>query len=276
MRRDDVPSIDPPYGAFAPTPIQRTIIRVFHGTPLGYSRLRRVAVARFKSERPGPVDARLFGLKVRFHPHDNQTDAKAAVCGRCLNGSEQRWLRRALPKGGTFVDVGANMGFFSLFAARLGGSVIAVEPHPAMFGRLAVNMRLNGFAGALFNVAAGADTSDADLIPGDRDLGGSTIGGRGDGLQVPMRPLLDMVREAGATRIDVLKLDVEGYEDRVLVPFLATAPLSLWPKAIIMEHSSRQDWASDLLQVLTRDKGYVRRAANRANVLLSRSPRRRA
>src|SRR5262249_39596834 len=159
--------------------------------------------ARFKTERPGPVDAHLFGLKVRFHPHDNQTDAKAAVCGSCLNSSEQRWLRKALVGAGTFVDIGANMGFFSLFAAKLGASVIAIEPHPEMFRRLTTNMRLNEFGGALFNEAVGAINTNARLISDDRELGSSRIGEpTREGLPVRMRPLLDIIRDAGARRID--------------------------------------------------------------------------
>ena len=97
------------FGTHAPTAVQRAIIALFHGTVLGRCRLRRLAVARFKAERPGPVDARLFGLRVRFHPHDNQCDAKAAVCGPGYNRDELERVRRHLPPGGTFVDVGANM-----------------------------------------------------------------------------------------------------------------------------------------------------------------------
>jgi hypothetical protein len=54
-----------------------------------------------------------------------------------------------LPEGGTFVDVGANVGAYSLWAARHGGlnaNVIAIEPAPDNYARLCHNVELNGLA----------------------------------------------------------------------------------------------------------------------------------
>ena len=49
------------------------------GTPFGYMSVRRPFVERFRRECKGPVDSCLSGLKVRFYPKDDQTDAKSAV-----------------------------------------------------------------------------------------------------------------------------------------------------------------------------------------------------
>ena len=49
-----------------------------------------------------------------------------------------------------------------------------------------------------------------------------------------------IVERAGIDRIDALKTDIEGFEDRALLPFFATAPRALWPKRIYME----TDWAT--------------------------------
>jgi FkbM family methyltransferase len=258
----------PPYGAYPPTPTQRMIIRLFHGTPLGYGRLRRSAFRRFQAEREGPVDAHLFGLKVRFHPHDNQTDLKGAVCGGCYNADETRWLARHLPRGGTFVDIGANMGFFSLFAAKRGAKLVAIEPLPAMFQRLKFNMALNGFTAALFNLAVGPAAGSARIALSG-DLGGSSLAVEGEGLTVPVRTLFSVLAEAEVETIDVLKIDVEGYEDRVLGPFLDTAPETLWPRAIIIEHNAPERWEHDIIARL-QSAGYRRRARNRGNTLLVR------
>ncbi|MDP1630422.1 MAG: FkbM family methyltransferase [Caulobacter sp.] len=258
-------TLHPAHGTFPPTAAQRRILRWFHSTPLGFSRLRRPAINAFKAARAGPVDATLFGLKVRFHPHDNQTDSKSAVCGRCYNADETRWLSRILKPGAVFVDVGANMGFFSLFAASRGARVLAIEPLPTLFERMSLNMALNGFSAHRFNEAVGPTAGTVVLYPAT-DLGGTSILGAGAGIETPVRPLLDLVREAGVDHIDALKIDVEGWEDRVLCPFFETAPPALWPRAIVIEHSSGGQWVEDLLGRMT-SLGYVRKVHNRANAM---------
>jgi hypothetical protein len=52
-----------------------------------------------------------------------------------------------------------------------------------------------------------------------------------------------------------LKIDVEGYEDRVLLPFVAAAPRSMWPRRILMETHWRSRWEQDCLEGL-REAGY--------------------
>ncbi|WP_208624691.1 FkbM family methyltransferase [Komagataeibacter sucrofermentans] len=82
-------------------------------------------------------------------------------------------------------------------------------------------------------------------------------------------PLLDILTEAKVNHVDVLKIDIEGYEDRALIPFLDTAPDSLLPKHIMMEDSERDRWQSDLMGKLAQ-VGYRTRARSRGNALLSR------
>jgi len=60
-------------------------------------------------------------------------------------------------------------------------------------------------------------------------------GGGAAAVQASAKSLATLVREEGFTRIDAIKLDVEGAEDLVLDPFLSTAPRTLWPRLIVME-----------------------------------------
>ncbi|AFW01769.1 hypothetical protein B932_2207 [Gluconobacter oxydans H24] len=258
-----------PFGSYPLTEAQARIRKAFFNTPLGYSRLRRPFMERFKRDcSSDPVDATLFGLKVRFYPQDNQTDAKSAVCGACYNHRELKWLRRHLPKGGTFVDVGANMGFFSLYAAQREARVIAVEPNPVLFERLATNMRLNGMRAHLLRVAVGDQEGSGQLVQVNGDFGGGRIGA-GHGAAVRIRPLLDVLQACDVTAVHVLKIDIEGYEDRALLPFFREAPATLWPDHLIMEDTEHGRWAQDVFPVLRRC-GYERRGRSRGNILLSR------
>jgi FkbM family methyltransferase len=53
------------------------------------------------------------------------------------------FIKRNLPKGGIFVDVGANIGNNSLIASKIASKVIAIEPHPKILERLKQNIDLN-------------------------------------------------------------------------------------------------------------------------------------
>ena len=89
------------------------------------------------------------------------------------------------------------------------------------------------------------------------------------GVEVRCRPLNAVVRDAGLTGIDALKIDVEGAEDKVLVPFFRDAPAALWPGLIVIEDSSAE-WASDLFALLV-SKGYQVSSRSRQNVMLRRA-----
>ena len=182
-----------------------------------------------------------------------------------------KWLARALPIGGTFVDIGANFGFFTLAAARRQARTLAIEPNPVLFERLTANLGLNALDGVLTRqVACGAREGAARLAHA-RDMGGGHIseGDEPGGYDVPMRPLAALVAEAGFAAIDLLKIDIEGYEDRVLIPFLRQAPEALRPASILTEHSSRHLWTDDLMAELAAG-GYRVAAKSRGNLWLRR------
>jgi hypothetical protein len=63
---------------------------------------------------------------------------------------------------------------------------------------------------------------------------GSMIGS-GRSLEVPVKALLDLLVADGFDRVDAMKVDIEGFEDRVLPPFFSTAPRTLWPRLLILE-----------------------------------------
>jgi len=133
-----------------------------------------------------------------------------------------RALTRLLPPGGTFVDGGAHVGYFTLRAARLvgeSGSVLAFEPDERNRARLEANVRLNGLANVRvlpyalldrdgvvsFAAAAGDNTGVGRIV----DEGTAAV-------QVPAVRLDDALEEARIARVDAIKLDVEGAEAAAL------------------------------------------------------------
>jgi FkbM family methyltransferase len=130
-------------------------------------------------------------------------------------------------RGGTVVDVGANVGFIAIRAARrLGerGNVIAIEPHPVRFEFLQRNIRLNGLTNVrTVQCALGGEDGVATLYDVDPTLGPrprdatmvNPTGGRS--FQVAVRTLDGLLGEfGGRADVSLIKIDVEGYEAQVL------------------------------------------------------------
>ena len=129
-------------------------------------------------------------------------------------------LARIAPPGGIFFDVGANIGLitFSVGARRRDLSIYAFEPDPENAERWRRNLRLNpGVAAKLEETAVGAGAGEVPLVRGG-DSGWSFVpqpGEAGD-FDVPLVSLDTYASAHGIPRIDVLKVDVEGYEAEVL------------------------------------------------------------
>lgn len=173
---------------------------------------------------------------------------------------DMAFVLHMLRPGDLFIDVGANVGAYTVLAIATGADVQSYEPDPAAFMRLSDNVNLNRAAqrATLRNVAAGAAsaditmTSDLDtmnhVLPVDAHHGGRT-------LSVPaVRLDDDLPRD---TRCRVLKIDVEGYESQVLAgaPALLASPLL---QAVIVElnGSGRRFGQSDQsLDKTLRDNG---------------------
>jgi Methyltransferase FkbM domain len=86
---------------------------------------------------------------------------------------------------------------------------------------------------------------------------------------VPSLRLQRILDEAGVSNVDALKIDVEGFEDRVLTGFFAEAPQTLWPRAVVIEHLSKNEWSQDCVADMLA-RGYVETGKTRSNTLLLR------
>ena len=225
--------------------------------------------------RAGPVDVQYQGASFRFY-HQSSATERGALFNPDYNLEELDFLRAHTPVGGVFVDVGANVGTYAMVLARhvgASGSVIAIEPHPVTHARLAFNRAASGFAQVKL-VAAAAGPADGELmIETDGDnLGASHIvSGKAasHAIRVPSLRLQHILGDAGVDHVDALKIDVEGFEDRVLTGFFRDAPQLLWPRAVVIEHLSRDEWQDDCIADM-RARGYAETGRTRSNTLLLR------
>ncbi len=221
-----------------------------------------------------PVDIRYAGLKFRVQPWDNVVEYKMLFGSKLRDWPEITKLREFAGNGGVFLDIGANIGYYALMAAKMGaGKILAFEPNPEAFSRLQFNIAANDLGSQIcaLQIALGGQNAMATMIISEQDMGGSHIGDPGDlsgkRLAVQMKPLVDVLAEEGINRVDALKIDVEGIEDAVLFPFFETSPRHLWPRLVIIEHTSQKHWKRDLLAWMT-ESGYQEIERNRSNAML--------
>ena len=272
---DPIPA---PFGAFAPNAAQAAIIRLAHR-----SRLKRGAFRPWLSRlvnllRGGPIDVHYQGAPFRFY-HQASATERGALFNPDYNLEELDFLRAHTPTSGVFVDVGANVGTYAMVLARhvgAEGKVIAIEPHPVTHSRLAFNNAASRYTQVKL-VAAAAGPADGELmIETDGDnLGAShVVSGMpsAGAIKVPSLRLARILRDAGVASVDALKIDIEGFEDRALIPFFKEAPQSLWPRAVVIEHLSREEWKQDCVADMLA-RGYVETGKTRSNTLLVRSSR---
>jgi FkbM family methyltransferase len=130
--------------------------------------------------------------------------------------------------GDIVLDIGANQGFFTCYAAHKGAKVFAFEPVPELFERLVFNVKQNGFADRVTAVqcAIGESNSTAEMF-----VSGSLGGGQSSlvpefvknhnvpvkrNINVQCRPLSQILEEYSISSIRLCKIDVEGAELGIL------------------------------------------------------------
>jgi FkbM family methyltransferase len=175
-----------------------------------------------------PCDLRVGPVMVRV-PDSVAARGPAALLNAVgyYDPNNMRFLQEVISAGlvAVFIDVGANLGIYSLLAAASSSKVkvIAVEPHPRTFELLRQNVSLNGkghsvtccqvaladFNGTTYLSDRAVGALNAVLGSGARKLGG---------LKITARRGADVCSEYRVAP-EFLKIDVEGYEIHVLEGF---------------------------------------------------------
>ncbi|WP_293794890.1 FkbM family methyltransferase [uncultured Bosea sp.] len=276
---EQTPVEEQPFGAFAPKAYLARIIARTRMAPDSYLGRKMAYVLRrlgLQSLDGAPVDIESLGAKMRLYPSGNVCEKRVLFTPQYFDAVEREQLTARLREGFTFIDIGSNIGAYSLFvAARAGRSarILAVEPQPDIFARLAFNIAQNPFGTVKAVACALADKpGELTLFIDPTNRGESSVrilnSSAGTSVRVPAMTLLSLVEGEGYDRIDAIKLDVEGAEDLILEPFLRDAPPALWPGFVIIE-DSRQRWQTDLVSLLERS-GYKLVAQTRLNLMFER------
>mgnify|MGYP001793450625 CR=1 FL=1 len=270
--------MDDPAQSFRPGPLSKALIGLSRHTPFGRGGMRKLMAKSVRALNPDqPLDVALYGGQARLHHTGNNSEVKALLSPKRYAREEYAFCREHMPReDGVFLDIGGNAGVFSLFVASLmtTGTLICAEPQPAMFERLKTNFTLNPNLAArltvhLHQTAVGGETAGTLTISTPESAGQASarVQEGEPTLDVPVIPMLALLEQREARQVDLLKIDVEGFEDGVLSPFFAQAPKGLHPKAIVMEACHSHRWERDC-EVLLLEHGYKIVHKDRTNMML--------
>lgn len=274
-------TFDPsPWGTHLPDTYDRVVLALTRAMPANWlgQRLailfRRLVIRRIGE---GCIDTMLWSMRLRLYPRRNGCEKNALFTPQMFDTMERRVLAEAVARRSgefVFVDIGANVGLYSLYLASCGNvRTLAIEPQPGILERLKFHLATNPSVKVDLRPIALADRDgEATLVLNDSDSGGAHLdkqNGReeaGQRISVPCKPLMVVLADARIAAIDALKIDVEGAEDIVLAPFLRDAPESLLPRLILIE-DTRGMWNVDLFALLAA-RGYTVQERSRQNVAL--------
>ncbi|MEW5423664.1 FkbM family methyltransferase [Amorphus sp. 3PC139-8] len=271
-------AIDAPFGSLRPSLAIRTLLAVACGRhlPSGLRSAVRRRVRPLIADRD--IDVVVEGLKFRISPRDNKDGFDLAAKHRLPEPDERAFVLEQLRPGDLFVDIGANLGVYSVATAARAPTdvhVVAFEPHPVSRPRLAYNIAANGLQDrvTIEPVAVGAEPGHATLWANASGNQGraslhSFSGDRSLGYDVEIVRLADRL-SAYSAPLGVIKLDIEGFEDQALVPYLEAVDPERWPRAVVVETTHADFWKRDLLGALA-ERNYRVVQANDENAMLIR------
>jgi len=172
--------------------------------------------------------------------------------GECYEPVETAFFRSIIRPADVFVDIGANIGYYSTLAAKLvgpGGKVIAIEPGPYNFELLTRNIRRNRFSNVILQQLALSDfPGKVELNLSRVNFGDNRVGTNlsvlgefeSDSVEVRAERLDDLLTRLNVTRVENIKMDVQGYEAQVqegmlktLSRYVSTVATEFWPAGLI-------------------------------------------
>lgn len=190
-----------------------------------------------------------------YPPHDQYVGRSFKEYGQFSQGEFDLFTHFVGP-GAIVLDVGANIGAHTVPLAQLVGAtgvVVAFEPQPTLHRILCANLVLNSIPNVLTYAMALGNSEGECIIPlldysQPNNFGGIGMDMVEEGEAVPLGKLDDFNLE----RLDFLKVDVEGFESKVLEGAAETIERC---RPIMYIENDRVDRSAELIQRLF-DMGY--------------------
>lgn len=199
----------------------------------------------FKKAGVPEMEVDVFGKRMLLDPSDYIGNI-LIFTPQWYDHKERKFLEKILTNGDYIVDVGANVGAYTLIFSKFIGSsgqITAIEADEKNAKRLAHNISLNGINWVRIHNIGVSDKNEtlALNLNSEGNAGGHSFlvkSACGDSRRefIKCVPLVDLMEKR---KPKLIKLDIEGFEWRVLRRFFSDSPESLWPTYILLEDEPR-------------------------------------
>lgn len=184
-----------------------------------------VATKKRRTTRPKDYVVNVNGYKLAVIPGDLGISSELLMF-QTHEPLTTKLLSKELKKGMTCLDVGGNIGYYTMLESRIvgdEGKVIVIEPSPQNFEHLKKNLELQKSSNVkAYNFAAGDRDGEVNFLVYSESNGSFTIPDGeetnipGDIIKVPSRRLDSFLEEKSIDKVDFVRMDVEGYEGYII------------------------------------------------------------
>lgn len=233
------------------------------------------AIGKFYNrEKREPVLINVFGFQMELDSYE-YVENVLLLSPQFYEPAEISFVRKMLKSNSCFIDIGANVGIYSLVASeQVGkeGKILAIEADPYTYKKLTTNIQLNSFEN-IEPINLGISDKNEILklkinTAGNRGSSGF-IAGESNGPEVNCVPLVEIINKYEIKYIDGMKLDIEGMEYRVLKRFFNDIEKKCYPRFIIVEYNKDYEkWTTGNPVTLLESYGYKRYKQSGQNYIM--------
>lgn len=183
-----------------------------------------------RTNAAGVAEVEYFGVKLRVPAHD--MGLAPGLIGGYYEKLQLSIFEQLAINSETIVDVGANIGLYTALGAKSmkkQGNIISFEPIPGNIELLKENIKLNSLSSKvkIAAYAAGEDDRKLELYISQKSVGNHSAGGAGARdyggmLEVQQTSIDNYLKKKSVKKVDLIKIDVEGYDGYVLKGALKT------------------------------------------------------
>jgi len=261
--------------------IVKIILYIGQKTFFGRGQLRKILVKIINAILgKGNTEIPRFTCHVNNVPFNFYNDELTGIkfyFGRNEN-FELDFIKRNSKNNSVFIDIGSNMGLYTQNLAyeikkKKKIKIIAIDANPIACERLKKNLSLldkNKSKYVKINNYAIGDKNGIISLDYSNGLANGVVSNVKSKkyFKIQSIKLENLLKKEKIKFINNLKIDIEGYEDRALLPFFKFQNKKLYPQNIILEHSSNNFWKNDIVKYLM-VIGYRQIYKNNSNLILT-------
>ena len=228
------------FGIFTPNYIQKTLILIGKKSFLKRGLFRTFYSKIILSLKKRPLDVYFRKCAYRITGENNLIEYGILLDPK-YNFSDLEFLLKDAKNNSNFVDIGSNIGLYSqpLALNSPDGLTVSIDANPNMVSKLQFNINATKIQNIKVISTAVSDIQgkgslkirkdDIAIVALDEDVKSS----------IKIDTLENIIKSAKINSIFGLKIDIEGHEDKALVPFLLNSPKNLLPKKIVIEQQNK-------------------------------------